>query len=157
MASDMFIKIGSIKGESKDSVHADEIDVLSWDWGMRQSGSMHVGGGGGAGRVSVQDLVIVKNIDRASATLMAHCASGEHVPEVVLTVRKAGKSALEYLRITLKRAIVSNVTVGGSGDISETVTLNFAEYKVEYTPQKEDGSGEAAVETGFNIEKNIAV
>ena len=157
MASDMFIKIGSIKGESKDSVHADEIDVLSWDWGMSQSGSMHVGGGGGAGRVSVQDLVIVKNVDRASPTLMAHCASGEHIPEVVLTVRKAGKTALEYLRITLQRAIVSNVTVGGSGDLSETVTLNFAEYKVEYTPQKEDGSGEAAVETGFNIEKNISV
>ena len=157
MASDMFIKIGSIKGESKDSVHADEIDVLSWDWGMSQSGSMHVGGGGGAGRVSVQDLVIVKNVDRASPTLMAHCASGEHIPEVVLTVRKAGKTALEYLRITLQRAIVSNVTVGGSGDLSETVTLNFAEYKVEYTPPNEDGSGEAAVETGFNIEKNIAV
>jgi type VI secretion system secreted protein Hcp len=48
MASDMFIKIGSIKGESKDSVHEDEIDILSWDWGMSQSGSMHVGGGGGA-------------------------------------------------------------------------------------------------------------
>jgi type VI secretion system secreted protein Hcp len=148
MASDMFIKIGSIKGESKDSVHADEIDVLSWDWGMSQSGSMHVGGGGGAGRVSVQDLVIVKNVDRAT---------GEHIPEVVLTVRKAGKSALEYLKITLKRAIISNVTTGGSGEISETVTLNFAEYKVEYTPQKEDGSGEAAVETGFDIEKNITV
>ena len=157
MASDMFIKIGSIKGESKDSVHADEIDILSWDWGMSQSGSMHVGGGGGAGRVSVQDLVIVKNVDRATATLMAHCATGEHIPEVVLTVRKAGTTALEYLKITLKRAIVSNVTTGGSGEISETVTLNFAEYKVEYTPQKEDGSGEAAVETGFDIEKNITV
>ena len=122
-----------------------------------EGGGGFVGGGGGAGRVSVQDLVIVKNVDRATPTLMAHCASGEHIPEVVLTVRKAGKSALEYLKITLQRAIVSNVTTGGSGEISETVTLNFAEYKVEYTPQKEDGSGEAAVETGFNIEKNIAV
>jgi len=30
MAVDMFIKIGDIKGESQDSTHKDEIDVLSW-------------------------------------------------------------------------------------------------------------------------------
>ncbi|MGV8719825.1 type VI secretion system receptor/chaperone Hcp, partial [Pseudomonas aeruginosa] len=49
MAVDMFIKIGDVKGESKDKTHAEEIDVLAWSWGMSQSGSMHMGGGGGAG------------------------------------------------------------------------------------------------------------
>ncbi|HDS5282244.1 TPA: type VI secretion system receptor/chaperone Hcp, partial [Escherichia coli] len=55
MAVDMFIKIGDVKGESKDKTHAEEIDVLAWSWGMSQSGSMHMGGGGGAGKVNVQD------------------------------------------------------------------------------------------------------
>ncbi|MCK9688689.1 type VI secretion system tube protein Hcp, partial [Scleromatobacter humisilvae] len=34
MAMDMFIKIGSLKGESVDKTHAGEIDVLAWSWGM---------------------------------------------------------------------------------------------------------------------------
>ena len=49
-AVDMFLDIeGEISGESQDKVHKDEIDVLAWSWGVSQSGSFHVGGGGGAG------------------------------------------------------------------------------------------------------------
>ena len=53
MAMDMFLKIEGVDGESRDDKHAGEIDVLAWSWGMTQSGSMHVGGGGGSGKVSV--------------------------------------------------------------------------------------------------------
>ena len=49
MAVDMFLKMDGIKGESVDDKHKDEIDVLSWSWGMSQSGSAHMGGGAGAG------------------------------------------------------------------------------------------------------------
>ena len=56
MASDMFIKIGDIEGESADSEHAGEIDVLAFSWGARQNGTMHTATGGGAGKVDVQDL-----------------------------------------------------------------------------------------------------
>lgn len=45
MAVDMFIKIGDLKGEAQDQKHKDEIDVLSWNWGVSNSGSTHVGGG----------------------------------------------------------------------------------------------------------------
>ena len=34
MASDIFAKIGDIKGESLDDKHKDEIEVLSWSWGV---------------------------------------------------------------------------------------------------------------------------
>ena len=37
MASDIFAKIGDIKGESLDDKHKDEIEVLSWSWGVTQS------------------------------------------------------------------------------------------------------------------------
>ena len=38
MAVDMFIKIGDVKGESKDKTHKEEIDVLAWSWGVSNSG-----------------------------------------------------------------------------------------------------------------------
>ena len=56
MAVDMFLKLDDVKGESRDNKHKDEIDVLAWSWGVSQSGTMHTGGGGGAGKVNVQDL-----------------------------------------------------------------------------------------------------
>lgn len=160
MATDMFIKIGSIKGESKDKKHKGEIDVLAWSWGMSQSGSMHTGGGGGAGRVNVQDISLTKYVDAATPVLMKFCATGEHVDEIVLTLRKAGKTQLEYLKLTFKRALITSVSTGGSGgedQLTENLSINFAEYSIDYIPQDEKGAGGAAITSGYNIEENVEV
>ena len=58
MAVDMFLKLDGCDGESADSEHADEIDVLAFSWGMTQSGSMHTGGGGGSGKVNAETFEI---------------------------------------------------------------------------------------------------
>ena len=160
MSADMFLKIEGIQGESVDSVHADEIDVLAWSWGMSQSGSMHVSAGGGAGKVAVQDMSITKYVDRCSPNLMQKCCTGEHYPSAILTVRKAGADPLEYLVITMKQVLVTTISSGGSGGedkLTENITLNFAEFETIYTPQTADGSGGAAVDVAYNIAKNIVV
>ena len=158
MAVDMFLKLDDVKGESVDSKHAGEIDVLAWSWGMSQAGTTHMGAGGGAGKVNVQDLSFTKYIDKSSPDLQLACCNGKHYKQAVLTVRKAGENPLEYLKITLKEIIVSGVSTGGSGGedrLSENVTLNFAQFKVEYTPQKPDGSGDAVVTAAWNIAENV--
>lgn len=162
MAVDMFIKIGDIKGESKDKAHADEIDVLSWNWGMSQSGNMHLGTGGGSGKVNIQDLTIVKYLDKSSPNLMMACSSGKHYPEAKLTVRKAGgDNQVEYLIITLKEVLISSVSTGGNGGddrLTETVSLNFAQVLVDYQPQKEDGAKEGGpIKYGWNIRQNVKI
>jgi type VI secretion system secreted protein Hcp len=124
---------------------------------MSQSGTTHMGGGGGAGKVSVQDLSLTKYVDKASPNLIMATCNGKHYKEALLTVRKAGEKPLEYIKITMKEVLVSAVSTGGSGGedrLTENVTLNFAEFKVEYTPQKADGSGEAAIEAVWNIAEN---
>ena len=39
MASDIFAKIGDIKGESVDVKHPGEIEVLSFSWGVTNTGN----------------------------------------------------------------------------------------------------------------------
>ena len=41
------LNIDGVKGESVVKGHAGEIDVLEWSWGMNQSGTTHIGTGGG--------------------------------------------------------------------------------------------------------------
>ena len=159
MAVDMFFKIGDIKGESIDSSHKEEIDVLAWSWGMSQSGTTHQGTGGGAGKVNVQDISFTKWIDKASANLMLFCCNGKHIPEATLTVRKAGETPLEYVIIKLNDILITSLSTGGSGGedrLTENVTLNFAKVKVSYQPQKKDGSADGgAIEMGWNIPENV--
>ena len=157
MAVDQFLKCGDYKGESVDAKHKDEIDVMSWGWGMAQTGTTHMGPGAGGGKVSVQDMSITKYVDKSSPNLMKACCKGTHIPECILTVRKAGNTPLEYVVITMNDCIISSVSTGGSGGedrLTETVVLNFAKVKLTYVPQKADGSGEAAVEMNWNIAQN---
>ena len=158
MAVDMFLKFASIKGDSQVTGHEDEVEVLGWSWGAHQSGTMHRGRGGGAGKVSVNDLSITKHVDRATPNLWKLCCNGKHEEEAVLTIRKAGgNDPVEYLKITLEEVLVAYVqSSGAEGEdlITESITLNFAKFKLEYTPQEGDGSAGASVETGWDIRKN---
>ena len=157
MSVDMFIKLDKIKGESKDKKHAGETDVLAWSWGMSQTGSFHTGGGGGAGKVNVQDLSFTKWIDMGSTDLMLACCKGTHIPKAVLVVRKAGDKPLEYLTITMEKVMVTSIATGGSGGedkLTENVTLNFEKVAVKYVEQKPDGGEGAKPEIKWNIAEN---
>lgn len=159
MAVDQFIKIDGVDGESLDKAHKGEIDVLAWSWGLSQSGSFHIGGGGGAGKVNVQDLSFTKYVDKATPVLTKFCCNGKHIPKAVLTVRKAGEKPLEYVIITMDNVMVTSVSHGGSGGedkLTENVTLNFAKVMYEYQPQKHDGSKDGGtIKMGWDIEANV--
>jgi type VI secretion system secreted protein Hcp len=158
MAVDMFLDIeGEISGESQDKTHKDTIDVLAWSWGMSQSGSFHLGGGGGAGKANFQDISLTKYIDKASPVLMLYCANGDHFTKAQLIVRKAGKKPLEYLKIEMKKVLVTSVSTGGSGGedkLTENVSLNFAEVFVKYIEQTPEGGEGAKPEFKWDIAAN---
>jgi len=132
--------------------------VLSWSWGMSQSGSTHSASGGGAGKVNVQDLSFMKNIDTTTTNLIKACCNGSHFKQALLTVRKAGgKTAVEYLKIKLQDLIISNISTGGSGGgdlITESVTLNFAKVSIDYTPQDKAGVAGSTMSAAWNVPAN---
>ena len=157
MAVDMFLKIDDIKGESRDDKHKDEIDVLAWSWGASQSGTMHMGGGGGAGKVNVQDLSLTKYVDKASPVLFQRICDGKHFKKAELFVRKAGGKPIEYVIIELSEVIVTSVSTGGSGGedrLTENISLNFAKMKFKYTGQTETGGEQAANPVGWSVAEN---
>ncbi len=144
MAVDMYLKIDTIDGETTDKAMAGEkaIDILAWSWGVSNSGTTHMGGGGGSGKANFQDISVTKYIDSASHAVLLGCATGEHFDKAVLTVRKAGKTQQPYVTITMNEVMITSVSTGGSGGedrLTENLSLNFAKIKFEYFYQDEKG------------------
>lgn len=159
MAGDMFLKLDGIDGEAKDDKHKNEIDVLSWSWGMSQSGTTHLGGGSGSGKVNVQDIVFSKYVDKSTPAILKHCCNGKHIDNGKLVVRKAGgDTQVEYLVIEMNDIIISSYQTGGASDgldrVQETIGLNFGKVKSTYTEQMKDGAAGPAATHGWDIPGN---
>ena len=145
-ASTAYLKIGDIKGESQRVDHEDEIDIISWSWGAESNrkGSC------------IEDIKLVKYVDRSSPLLLLGQANQARYPTAVLSVRKdSGEAHLDYLVITMTNVQISRFDTSGAasdGIPTETVSLTFDNLEYQYTRQAEDHSaGEvvsATVSTG---------
>jgi type VI secretion system secreted protein Hcp len=155
--ADYFLKIDGIDGESGDSKHKGEIQLESWSFSESQGGTMAYGGGGGAGKVQMQDFNFTARMSKASPNLMLACASGKHLKSAVLTARKAGKPQAEFLSFSLSDILVSAYQTGGAeGEVvpMDSVSLNFSKIQVEYKQQNPDGSLGASIKAGWDVKQN---
>jgi type VI secretion system secreted protein Hcp len=156
---DFFLKIDGIQGESRDAKHKGEIDLESFSWGETASTGVPAGGGGGAGKVHMEDLHVVMKLNKASPLLFLACATGQHLKQAILTARKAGKAQLEFLVFKFTDLLVSSYHTSGSNDVEpiDQVAFNFGRIEVEYRPQKADGSLDTPVKAGWDVKSNKKV
>ena len=159
MAFDSFLKLDGIKGESVDSKHKDELEILSFSFGATNTGGGRPGGGGGEGKASFHDLHFVHRLDKASPRLLLACASGQHIKEATITVRKAGGQQLEYLKIKLTEVLVTSYQIGGSSESGEAtplgeLSLNFVKLRMDYTEQNVKGGAGSTTSMEWDLIKS---
>lgn len=144
---DMFLKLegersGAIKGEARDAVHGEEIDISGWSWSMDYPEELR--SGGRSGRASLRGLTMTKGCDRASTGLMAIMYSNEKLKRAVLSVRKSGgASPVDYLVIKLKDAYVVSFEIAWQ-EVPvpapfERFEIRFGSIEIEYSAQDEKG------------------
>lgn len=150
--ADMFLKVPGVTGEAGDADHKGEIQIGSWSWGM--AASVSAATGEAFGRANIHEIQIVKTVDQSSPTLMGFLLSNKVVAKgTQLTVRKAGKTPLEYLKIQLENVRVTSWKTESVGtELVERVSLGFSKMKVSYTPQDATGArGGGANEIEFDV------
>lgn len=161
MSGDIFLKIDGIEGESTDDKHSGEIQLETVSWGASNAASFNYGGGGGTGKVTMQDIHFTKVIDKASTKLFLACCKGDHIASATLTFRKAGGDQQEYFTVKLKDLMISNITwsdhAGGGSLAQEQSSLAFTEIKFEYKEQGKDGKLKGPVLAGWDVKKNAPV
>ena len=164
MPFDGFIKIDGIEGESNDSKHKNEIEVLSYSFGVSQAitGTVSSTGTFTGQRADLSPLSFTKQLDKSSPKLKVACASGEHVKSAVLTLCRAGGDKQPYMEYKLTDVLVSGVRAGGAshgegGVPIEEVSLHYGKIEWKYTVIGLDGKPAGNVSAGWNLKENKKV
>lgn len=156
-----FLSIDSIKGESRDAMHKDWIEIESFNHDVLQprSATASTAGGQSAARVEMQPIEIVKQIDLSTTALHQACANGSTFPKAQLQFMRADKdgNAINYYTVELLNVLVHRVasTIGTNGMPQEVVQLSFGSIKWTYNQQKPEGGmgGKAVAQWSNTLNK----
>jgi type VI secretion system secreted protein Hcp len=146
---DLFLSVktkraGKIKGEGTTAGHEDDIQLSGFGWGVASASAL--GSGQATAKRVYRPLVVYKGIDSASVSLVSALATNDEVKEAVLSLRKAGGSALDYFSITLAGARIIDVSidVDSNGLPLEKVSIVFTTIDVQYKRQQVVGGSGGA-------------
>ena len=159
MASDMFLKIDGLDGESTDDKHGNWIDILSFQHGYSQPGGIDRSAVGGhtGGRVNVSEVTFVKQMDKASMPLADACATGKHIKSCEIEFCSASGEKHTFMKYKLTDVLVSSYSVSGSGGgerPTESISLNFGKIEQAYTPFDNTGKAGKDVRAVWNLATN---
>ena len=157
IALDYFLKIGDVRGESDDSKHKDEIDVLEWSWGVTNRYSAS-GGGGGASRPVFSDFTWEQGLDRSFVPLFVHATSGVHLGSAVLSVRRSDGLKQEFFQMTFGEVFITSLRSQTSGDsVDVHAAMSFSTIEMAYRPEDAHGALGAAIKGSWDLRRNEAV
>jgi type VI secretion system secreted protein Hcp len=162
MASNVYLHIDGVNGESNDVNHKGWIEVEAVDWGVTQPtiGTVSTAGGHTIGRAVFDALRITKLVDLASPKLMELAAQGKTIPKARLEFFRAdGSDALKYYEVTLENVLVSSnrKSYGGPGLVMDQFTLHYAKIAEKYTQQKIGGGIGGNTSGGWDLVANKTV
>jgi type VI secretion system secreted protein Hcp len=155
MAVDYFLKLDGIQGESTDTNHKDEIQIMSFSWGGSNVSSVAGTGGSGAGKVDLSDLSVMINFDKSTPKFFKSMASGTHIKTGTLSAIKSGTDGKPYLKVDFKELFVSSLQISASSEIpTVSVSFTYNEIKMDYSQQNEQGNLTSTGPVTYNLKEN---
>jgi type VI secretion system secreted protein Hcp len=180
--SSAYIKFDGIDGEAQEAGHESWSQIVSFNQAIHQPG-------GGTditrrrGEVVLDDIVVLKQIDKASPKLAEAITKGNVFPtvEIHFTGPSEGSTCVgTFYAYELKNVLITSYSVSGSNPLAfsliipapditmpssgpfivqavdapmEEIALNFEEIKVTYTECDASGSKQGNVEYSFKVEE----
>lgn len=159
MASDVYLQIEGIKGESNDDKHKDWIELVGVNWGVVQpaSSTLSTSGGHTIGRAEFNPVSCAKLVDLSSPKLMELVAMGKTIPKARLSfVRADGSGSIRYYELELVNVLVSSngKSFAGGGLLHENFELRYTSIKERYTQQKIAGGTGGNTASGWDLATN---
>ena len=139
MATDYFLEISNIKGESTDSKHKDWIELVEFSLGVSHAvtGSLSSGGSQFSERANFDLFEIKKTIDIATPKLFFYCAKGEPIPKMTVHLCRATGEKTTYMSYIFENCHVQKFHPAAEQTNNqnlpmEEVAFSYSKLTVEY-------------------------
>jgi type VI secretion system secreted protein Hcp len=154
-----FLKLDGIAGESSDDKHKEEIELVSFSWGVNVArSSTGAASGRASGKAQIKQFEFVMRVNKASPALFLAVVSGKHLKEASLTVGRGAKAAYEWLKIKFSDVLITSWEQTGDAEAPhELVAFDFARVELEVTPQTARGAAGTAAKAGWDLKKNLKI
>ena len=156
-----YIKFADVDGETLDKDHGGWSDLTSFAQAIHKPGS-----GTGAtrrrGDVVLDDITVVKELDKASPKIAEAVCKGKVFPkvEIHMTASYTDAGRVTYYAYELTNVQVTSYSVSGSAQAEdvpmEDMSMNFEEIKVTYTEADSKGKSKGNVEYSWKVEEGEA-
>lgn len=151
----IYLKYGDIVGDTTTDTVADWIELDSFQFGVgRGIGSGRGGQTREASEASVSEIVVTKQLDKASGPLLEQSLWGEGKDATIKFGRtKAGSAGTDfYLEYELGKTMISGYSVSSGGDRpTESISLNFNTFKINLDLGGLDNKAEGGFKTGYDL------
>jgi len=138
---DYFLKLQGAEGESQQINFSDQIKVLSWNYGGYSESTVGRTSGSGAGKVTMQPLNVVCEMDAGYTKMAGFLTQGKHLSQAVLSAVKNGSNNQAYVTLTMTEVFVANLGVQASDQVPiVNVSLTYKSIHTEYKKQNETGN-----------------
>jgi type VI secretion system secreted protein Hcp len=155
MASDYYLLIDGVQGESQAAGMTNYIELDSFSFGAHNSAD--VGGKGlSAGKASLSDFSFTCGLDSASYQILKSLYTGKHIATCTFVGRKTGGDAkpYTYLQVIMTNCFVTGHSTGGGaqGVPSQSVSIAYEQIEFQYyTQDTSSGSVQQAGAATYNI------
>ena len=130
-ASDYFLKIDGVEGESKssDKEHKKGIEIQSFSFGREVAAPREASSGMATGKRMHKPIMVTKTVDKASPVLAKAMADGRVFPKVVI-----GSPEGSY---TLENVTIASITPTSGGDRPmESISFNYERIEMKAVKEK---------------------
>jgi type VI secretion system secreted protein Hcp len=155
MASDAYLLIQTVEGESVAQGMTNNIELDSFSFGA--SNPADIGGGGlSAGKCSLSDFSFTCAVDKASYQILKALYTGQHIASSVFSLRKSTGAATPYtyLQVTMTNCYITSNSIGGGSQGVPSQSVSIAYEQILYTYYTQDTSSGAVTQAGaatYNI------
>jgi type VI secretion system secreted protein Hcp len=145
---DIFLlQVPNINGGVTRQGYTGWIGLISFSAGF--TSPLDLSTGQASGKLTCNEVMAIKPLDATSPELALAVVTG-HVYHAISLAALGGGSQHEFLRLTLKNAVITSLTMGGntsSAARTESVAIAAQQIEITSTPQLPDGSPGQPVST----------